>query len=560
MFILLPFFLLHFKSSQFFLTHDGRFHMERTFYEVMSLREGDVPPTWSRFYNNGLGSPILLFLFPIPYFVSSLFFAIGFNLVSALKLSFFFFQCLMVLSLFFWLRKGMNYSKAASLFGSLIALYAPYHFVQVFVRGALREFASAAIFPLVLLSLSNLEKHDQKKYVGQTAIMIGIFLLTDGITAAIFSVPMILYSFWLFYSSKKRKSFVISFGLALFLGLCIASYIYLPLLVERQYLKETTANLFQDHFVYWWQFFDPHWGFGFSLPGAKDGMSFQVGVLNDIAIAIFFFLLAVKKIKKSTLTIGFSFILVLSFLLMVQSPFIFHIWERAPFLKEIQLPWRLLSPVVFISAFFAASIILSLKFSRTQLIIAAIMVIASSIKYLRTNNIALYDQSYLLSNSSDATAWHEFIPKWRDTTSHVEGFLEKVEIASGEGNIQNLTIKNSRISFNVMTEQGASMRVNTFYFPGWEAFIDQKKVPIVITLNAMKPYNSEDKRDLSGLMQITVPEGAHNVSFQFTDTPIRKIGKIISLLELSGSLALLVWRCRGLTSSPDNFLISRVHA
>lgn len=319
------------------MTHDGMFHIERTFNYVASLREGNFPPAWARYYNNDFGSPILVFLFPVAYFISSFFNIIGINLITSLKLTFLFFQFIAAVSMFLWLKRSLKFSLAASLTGSTFYLFSPYNISQVFVRGSLREFASAALFPLVLFAVTKLKDKPNRKSIGFAGLIIGLFLLTDGLTAVIFFLPLVSYILYLYFSSSRKLKFTIHLSISFLLGLLISGFIYLPFLVEHQYLKEVTANLFQDHFVYFWQLFDFHWGFGFSLPGVKDGMSFQIGIINLLAIGLLSFLLFKKKIKNNLLIKLFALNIIISLFLILQTPFSFRLWEQTP-LNNLQLP------------------------------------------------------------------------------------------------------------------------------------------------------------------------------------------------------------------------------
>jgi len=71
--------------------------------------------------------------------------------------------------------------------------------------------------------------------------------------------------------------------------------------------------------------------------------------------------------------------------------------------------------------------------------------------------------------------------------------------------------------------------VNTVYFPGWVAQVDQKPSQIEVIPQ-------------TGLMALNVPEGAHEVKVDFTNTPIRQVADILSV---SGVIVLIyLWNLR----------------
>lgn len=202
--------------------------------------------------------------------------------------------------------------------------------------------------------------------------------------------------------------------------------------------------------------------------------------------------------------------------------------------------------IVFAVSFYAATAAHHLKINTKGFTVIYLLVLLISFRYLRTNQIVVFDSNYLSANPADATAWHEFIPRFRDTTSNFVGFPEKVELVSplggavsGAGVIQNLKIETAQLSFESQALEPTKVRINTLYFPGWQATVDQKPADLIVTNNIKKP-GSPDRRDLSGLMEISLPAGRHQVELRFADTPIRTTGKLLSLLGISASVLLLI--------------------
>lgn len=535
--IISPFIFLHFRSPHLFITHDGPFHIERTFNLLSSLKEGNFPPSWTNLYNSGFGSPIFLYLFPIPYVISVLIAFTGLDLVSVVKVDFIFWDLVAATGMYLWLRRGLAFSKTASLVGAIFYLYSPANIAQVFVRGSLREFAGAAIFPLVLLEIKNLSEQVSLSKIGRAALLVAIFLLTDGITVVTFLPLILVYAAYLFFTSQRKFALTCSFAVSSLTALLIASCIYLPFIFEMKFLRGPT-NYYLEHFVYWWQLFDYHWGFGFSLAGQNDSMSFQLGIINLVAAGLLIALFFKKRLSLSVIDKLFLFLLVCYLFLIVEGPFSHLFWRLIPPLQLIQLPWRLLIPIVFIFSVIAASLVNKLKLTQKWVIIILISVCLVSFRYLRTNQIFVFEPGYLLKNSGDATAYHEFIPIWRSNTSEFANFPNRVEVVSGEAVIENITEKNREYHFNLTSKNGTKVRLNALYYPGWKARINESETPITISTN--KTRSLTDKRDLSGLMVITVPSGKHQISLFFTDTPVRRVGKWLSIIGVSSALTAVV--------------------
>jgi uncharacterized membrane protein YfhO len=79
-----------------------------------------------------------------------------------------------------------------------------------------------------------------------------------------------------------------------------------------------------------------------------------------------------------------------------------------------------------------------------------------------------------------------------------------------------------------------TLRIRTFYFPGWKAYTDDVATDIAIEKHA-------------GVMLISAPKGTHTLLIRFEDTAVRYYAKIISLVSLLVVLPLLFFprRLRG---------------
>jgi hypothetical protein len=75
------------------------------------------------------------------------------------------------------------------------------------------------------------------------------------------------------------------------------------------------------------------------------------------------------------------------------------------------------------------------------------------------------------------------------------------------------------------------MRLFTFYFPGWTAYVDGARTPI-------QPSEPE------GWITFTVPPGQHVVSVRLENTWPRSLAWVISALALAGLVAAGLWRLR----------------
>ncbi len=65
-----------------------------------------------------------------------------------------------------------------------------------------------------------------------------------------------------------------------------------------------------------------------------------------------------------------------------------------------------------------------------------------------------------------------------------------------------------------ITERQLGVRINKAYFPGWIYKVNSQVVRPTIS---------------RGLPEITIPEAESTLEIEFTDTPVRKVGNLVSL-------------------------------
>ncbi|MCJ7792945.1 MAG: hypothetical protein MUP45_03130, partial [Candidatus Marinimicrobia bacterium] len=129
--------LLDFFHPGLPVTHDGQDHVARIANFYQTLTEGNLIPRWAANLNWGYGHPVVMFLYPLPSYFASFFHFLGFSLVDSTKLVF---GLGFLLSGFFmslWLKE--IWGEEAGFIGGLLYLFAPYRFLDLYVRGAIGE-------------------------------------------------------------------------------------------------------------------------------------------------------------------------------------------------------------------------------------------------------------------------------------------------------------------------------------------------------------------------------------------------------------------------------------
>jgi len=526
-------------------TNDGfSFHDETQIVNLFEYNKviglGQFPPRWSPDTHFTYGSPYPEFNYQLPYYLGVVYHRLGFDLLDSYKL---------ILASSFVLGSVGMYFLGSLIAGPLVGLatsflftFTPYRAVDVFVRGTIGEAMGIALFPWVFMSLFSLRNKNDFKNIFLVAISFSTLILTHQPSTA-FGLPVILLIFIISEILSKNLKFFISLIKSLFLTVCLTSFYLFPLLLEQKYIKPVLPFNFYDHFPFIKQLIFSKWGYGVSIEGPYDGMSFQVGIAN-LFVIVFGAILVIfnwKKISKNIYLFGTLIsIFVVFFLMNIRSSFI---WDHFPYTNSIQFPWRLLAIMAFLTSFLYLLILNSTRGIVRNLLFFIIPLIAlfNVYSYFHPGTIVSHQDSYYLER---------YLPnqvvKKGDKVSllyldYTENYLplpvnseRPLNMPDAVYSTQN---KNSsvNISFDnqfethgtIVAQRDDILTINRFFYPGWIVSLDGDRKDI--------------KLNNLGAMTFEVPIGTHQFQVKFIDTPVRKFGNYLSLIAVVLSIAFLVY-------------------
>lgn len=468
--------------------------------------------------------------------------------------------------------------RSVALIAALIYIFIPYRFVDTYVRAALNDTLLLAWFPWVLWAFDRLLRNGGTagwpRRLALATLLLGGVLLTH--TFALVSFAPFVVSFVLFHllfhlctrqeqrwrGTLERMVLAGAAGAGALL-LCVA--FLLPLFWEGRHLDQqvyvTDTYDFRRHFVQLGQYFSPFWGFGYSDDpvGANDGMSFQVGLLPLILCIVGTAL--PWPVRSLRWLAGYLAVMTLA-LLLFMSPLAQPLWEAVPALAVIQFPWRLLSLVILsITPLAGLALFELIRVSQplrqpsageqsAGVILVVTLVILSSYPYIgaelepvepwREDGRAVYrfEQEH-----PDMIAYTEWVQDRPFTTSvmsedyaaadytEINGYtadLTRLSIMQGVGTVVSQYSRGSSFGGTVRLTTPALVRVNLYYFPGWEVQLDGQPANYRIS-------------EQHGLIEIDVPAGEHQIDVRMGTTLVRQIGMGISGGTLAVLLLLLAW-------------------
>ncbi len=349
-------------NNQYFVVHDDQ-HIARLYLLDQAIRQGSLYPRFVGGLGFNFGYPLFNFYPPLIYYVAEFFHLIGFNLLWSLKLMIFIGS--FVFSTGMYQLGKRFFDKKTGLLVATLSTFFFYRMITIYIRGAWAEFFAMSILPFVFLGLDNIYKNKNLKSVTLFSVSLVLLVLAHPLIAfpAFFYVG--LFFIFYFLKSGNRLIFLRNFLLGVFFGLGLSAFFWLPSIIEKQYtlvdaiLTHELAS-YQIHFIYPFQLWFSPWGYGGSIAGPVDGMSFQLGKIHifltifSLAISLFYFIS--KKNREQLGLYCFLFFLLL-FSLFMSLTYSQFVWDKIKYLWYLQFPWRFLTFTgIFISLIAGAGV------------------------------------------------------------------------------------------------------------------------------------------------------------------------------------------------------------
>ena len=544
--------------SGYFIMHDDLQMMRQLEMEKCFL-DGQIPCRWVPDMGYGFGYPLFNFYPPLPYLIGEIFRIFGFAYTSTVKMTFALSMIASGVAMYILAKEFLGRLGAA--LSAIFYIWAPYHALDVFVRGAMNESWSLVWFPLILWTSYRLiiEKESRINWVIGLSLSWAALLMSHNIMVLIFTPFFTLWCLIWFLKGKTLSSLpALLMGGILALGL--ASFFVLPAIFEQGQVHINTLVSdyydFSGHFATLNQLlFSRFWGDGPSTFGTGDGMAFPVGHFHWILSLFIFGLvglryLSKKKLDSMTLFVAFGFFIGWFSVFMTHSKST-PIWLTFPILRFTQFPWRFLT-IASLGLSMIAGAIITLLANYIGSKKTLLKIVLFPYKYLVFGfllvGLAAWNWSFFKPvRSGPVTDQEKFSGEaWRlQKAAGINDYLPVsakfapmeaqtvvAEVISGDGIIQEGSQGTYWTKFIAdVTSSQAGVRINTIYFPQWKVFIDGQEAATSIA-------DSEEW----GRMYVNLTKGRHLIYAQIFNTRVRTIGNFISLISWVGLISFLLMK------------------
>ena len=319
------------------VTHDGQDHVARIANFYQSLKEGNLVPRWAENLNWGYGHPILMFLYPLPSYIASFFKFAGFSFVDSVKITYALSFILSGIFMFLWIRE--LWGDKAGFVSGVIYLFAPYRFVDLYVRGAIGESWAFVWPPLICFFILRIARERRVEYLLGGSLALAALILSHNALMLMF-LPVILgYAFYSIYSSKNRRSNAIFLLLLFVFGFLLAAFFWIPAFFEGKYTLRDIVT--KDNIIGFENIGRLLWSpWSYLGTGA---FSVQIGIVQWLGVLFVPLAIVLAKRQKENIW-TFLFFLLLTFCIAILMilPISKPLYLSLSLLQKFQFAWRFL--------------------------------------------------------------------------------------------------------------------------------------------------------------------------------------------------------------------------
>lgn len=528
-------------------THDMDQHLAAFEDFHQGLRAGNLYPRWQAGFNWGYGLPWLNFYTPGFYYLAEPFALAGHESSEAFLAASLLAMAASGVS-FFWFAR-LFYATTPAALGALFYMAAPYHLLDLYVRGAFPEFTGFVFAPLIFGTAYLTCRSGRPRHYAAMAVAIGCFMFTHLPTAYL---TMIALSFYVVVWTALERDWRILARMAVSTGLAmlLSAIYWIPAALETDYVDQSYTNVFPYFTSYL-----PYMKAGDEVAHLLD-KAFFVALAQTIAAIILLSAIAwpVRKAaesksqrrKKSAeplpdaaresapaaatrlhtrlllATACFSL-----FLITDLSESISRLIPKI--VQVVSFPWRGMLPVSFLVAAGVVAVLHRLRqrseskaarwgywFGVAWLVLyyafAGVEIVSYELRQPNLSRVPFYADGVFYPRGAT--------PPYRLSNSPA------AMLTSGQGHATVLRWKPFLREVAVTASSPAVVRLRTYNFPGWTAAVDGRATTI--------------ESDPDGVQTVAVPAGDHRIEITFRSTGLQKAGAAISALGVLAILALLL--------------------
>ncbi|MSP14155.1 MAG: hypothetical protein EXR62_14515 [Chloroflexi bacterium] len=582
---------------------DSPFLLLRVQQMAAMLAAGQAPVEWLPDAAYGYGYPFFHFYAPLVYYLAAGLDLLGMGAPLAIRFA----QVLgfvLAAAGMYGLVRAWTGSRPAALLAAVAYTYAPFHLVNVYVRGdSLAEFWAFALYPLILLALWRLWRRPTWRNAAWLALGYGALALCHNISFLIFSPFLGLAGMALAFSGRRRdvsltgyaaraaaeparKIYLLLAGGAAAAGLALSAWYWLPAL-QDQSLVQLQENL-TGYFSYTGHFRQMP---GFTVPGGDGsgyaslvqsgvpfdyrvnggGTPFAMGLvqgalalLGIAGLAVRWFQQAARRVtaepaggSAAPLWLWEAALVVTCILAMFFiTPASRFVWARIPLLPFVQFPWRFLSVQALAGAALTAGVVLAWPARWQQVaagVIASMLLLTSGMAALPVEvlplraadvtpaTLQLYE---LFTGNIGSTVRAEYLPQAAQPRPYTGPLIYqpgRLPVEISSG-APHIVGGAARLAAIGQNGLGQSFQVQVDT-PQAQVLFDRLAFPYWQARLDGQPLELSAAQG-SGLLRANLPQGSHTLELQWAPPTRRRLLQVAGALMLGLAILAALWGMR----------------
>lgn len=512
------------------LGHDAYAHATYSKLFINGLNEGQFPVRWIEHVWVGFGQPLF------NYYQVGFFYFIW--IVNLLPISFLWSIKIGVLVL--WWIGGIfvylltkKWGRLSGILATVVYIFSPYLILDIFIRNSYPEFMAVSLIPGVLWSIEKLFEKPRVLTLSILAVFLSLIIISHLPTLVIFTPILGGFSLLKFQKSKNK---IKSLGFALISGVLaigISAFYLIPAITELDSIQ--IQKMHSGVFSFSQNFVNPLylptylWGYGGEWWGENFYRARFIGLIQWTIIFCTFSFILIQIIKRNIRSLNIEMFfwlgaILYSFFFMQRMSDI--LWSNINTLAYIQFPWRFFMVIPVSTAVLSALILSNIKKLQIKYVILMGVFLSNFIlvaPFMAPK--AIIAGEYFNLSFSDwkkneevkKVAFSE--PGYSPIASNdiQKGSVNKIINSSRDSQINGPSIKNHHISFGIKAQNPEQLTINTPYYPGWKAYLNDRQMGIEPNEN--------------GFISVSIPAGNNYLEFRMLGTRIAVISNYISLFS-----------------------------
>ncbi len=444
---------------------------------------GDLYPRWCFSANAGLGSPIFVYYFPLPFYIASLFYPLtwlGLSLPGVYLLSLLAATIVGGLTAWSWLSDLTTPKKALLL--ALVYLWLPYRMEVMMFRAAYSELWCIAFMPLVC-------KYTRRLMLGEIdavprlALAFALCFLSNMPAATIGVLASGGYT--LLMMERRRILWLGGFALALIWGAAMSAFYLVPAILYKPYV--TTEGVISGARSWCNDFL--------TLDNIKNGQGNVVVVMGIMLLCLVGLsvcaVLKRQKITPATWRELRSWVILAAGAYILLIPLSKPLWDHAGFIAMLAFPWRM-QLVVMLAAIYMAAVLLDklVVALRTGDVLMGFFMLALLVLFVisaRSPDFVTYGDKIV---ASQFVTQREYRSVWTDkeyiAMPYILGrydqlaSIPKIQQVSGNAHGAETVWEPGHIELDINAQRPSIVRLDLQYFPMWQMQVQPENAQLLM--------------------------------------------------------------------------------